>query len=166
MTFIFIPIIIVILLLLNIFYIYKVPKDNQWIVERFNKFYTVWDSGIHFTIPYIYKIVNKVKIDSQIYTFNRITIITKDEIQFTPNIIVDFNIYDSVKFTYQEKRPMLALEKDIAKIIRYATSYISSEYLTNNIHSIENQILDELNTFTNYYGISVNYLVLELKETL
>lgn len=153
-------------ILLIITNIHIVPVNEQWIIERSHKFYNIWNSGIHITIPIIDKIINKVNLNTQIQIFDRIIILTEDNTQFTPNIIVEYNIIDIERFTYQERRPILTLEKDVAKIIRYATGIIPAEHFKNNIHSIENQTLTELNTFTNYYGINVNRLVIEIKETL
>ena len=37
-----------------------VPQSKAYVIERIGSYYTIWHNGLHFKIPFIYRIANVV----------------------------------------------------------------------------------------------------------
>ena len=46
-----------------------VPQANAWIIEFLGKYKGTWNAGLHFKIPFVYKVVKKISLKEQVADF-------------------------------------------------------------------------------------------------
>lgn len=153
--------IIVIFLLLVIFIVIAnmiriVPQSNSYVVERLGAYNRSCNVGIHFLIPFIDRIANRVSLKEQVVDFDPQPVITKDNVTMQIDTIVYFQITDPKLFTYGVVRPINAIENLTATTLRNIIGELElDETLTSRdiINSKMRSILDEA---TDPWGIKVH----------
>ena len=73
-------VILVIVLVLVLPNIKIVPQAKRYVVERLGSYYTTWENGLHFKVPFIDRIANVVSIKEQVLDFAPQPVITKDNV--------------------------------------------------------------------------------------
>ena len=76
----FIIAVVVILLVILICSIQIVPQAKEYIVERLGSYRATWKNGIHFKVPFIDRVANKVSLKEQVVDFDPQPVITKDNV--------------------------------------------------------------------------------------
>ena len=57
-----------------------VPEATCQIIEFLGKYQATWNSGVHFKIPVLQRIVRKVSLKEQVADFDPQSVITKDNV--------------------------------------------------------------------------------------
>ena len=76
-------VLIVILILVIVFICLNVkivPQAKGYVVERIGSYYKTWSNGLHFMIPFIDRISNKVSLKEIVKDFPPQPVITKDNV--------------------------------------------------------------------------------------
>ncbi len=133
-----------------------VTQANRFIVERLGGYYTTWDVGIHFLIPFIDRLKLKVSIKEQVVDFDPQPVITKDNVTMQIDTVVFFQITDPKLYTYGVNYPIKAIEnitsttlRNIIGDLELDESLTSRDYINEKIRTI----LDEA---TDPWGIKIN----------
>ena len=107
---------IIIILLFQSFRI--VPQAHSYIVERLGKFKVAWSAGIHFKIPFVDKVTNRVSLKEQVTDFPPQPVITRDNVTMRIDTVVFYQIIDSAMYTYGVENPIAAIENLTATSLR------------------------------------------------
>jgi len=133
-----------------------VPQATSYVVERLGAYHSTWTTGIHFVIPFIDRIANKVTLKEVVKDFPPQPVITKDNVTMQIYAVVYFQITDPKLYTYGVVGPITAIENLTATTLRNIIGDLElDETLTSRdiINTKMRSILDEA---TDPWGIKVN----------
>lgn len=150
--------IVAILLVIGLFaYVVRiVPQAKSYVIERLGAYHTTWTTGIHFVVPFIDRISNKVTLKEVVKDFAPQPVITKDNVTMQIDTVVYFQITDPKLYTYGVVGPITAIENLTATTLRNIIGDLElDETLTSRdiINTKMRAILDEA---TDPWGIKVN----------
>ena len=141
-----------------------VPQASAFVIERLGAYQQTWQTGLHFKIPLLERVANKVTLKERIADFPPQPVITKDNVTMQIDTVVYFFVSDPKLFTYGVVQPMSAIENLTATTLRNIIGDLElDETLTSRdiINSKMRAILDEA---TDPWGIKVNRV--ELKNII
>ena len=160
-----VPVVLVILVLVVLISnIHVVQQSRAYVVERLGAFYSVWNVGLHFKVPFIMRVAKKVSLKEQVADFAPQPVITKDNVTMQIDTVIYFQITDPKLYTYGVEQPMVAMETLTATTLRNIIGDMElDQSLTSRdiINSRMRAILDEA---TDPWGIKVNRV--ELKNII
>ena len=133
-----------------------VPQANTYVLERLGAYHSTWTTGLHFMIPFLDRISNKVSLKEIVRDFAPQPVITKDNVTMMIDTVVYLQIIDAKLFTYGVERPMNATENLTATTLRNIIGDLElDETLTSRdiINTKMRAILDEA---TDPWGIKVS----------
>ena len=154
MTYIFIAILFVVLILILV-NVRIVPQSGAFIIERLGAYCATWNVGIHVKLPFIDRIANTMSLKEKVRDFDPQPVITKDNVTMQIDTVVYCQITDPKLYTYGVENPMNALENLTATTLRNIIGELElDETLTSRdvINSKMRSILDEA---TDPWGIKV-----------
>ena len=93
-TAIVLGVVVILILALLISNIHIVQQSKAYVVERLGAFYSVWNVGLHFKVPFIMRVVKKVSLKEQVADFAPQPVITMD------NVTLIFVKFIFLKFMY------------------------------------------------------------------
>ncbi len=156
-----IGIVLFIILIINI---KIVSQGNEYVIERLGKFKATRGAGIHFLIPFIDRIANKVTLKEQVLDSPPQPVITKDNVTMQIDTVVYFKVFDSRLFTYGAVRPISALSNLTATTLRNIVGELELDDTLTSRDTINNRMTEILDSATDQWGIKVNRV--ELKNII
>ena len=153
---VFLVIAIVLILLFCVRCICIVPQANAWVVEFLGKYYSSWSAGLHFKVPFFFKVVKKVSLKEQVADFEPQPVITKDNVTMMVDSVVFFEVFDAKLFTYGVERPIAAIENLSATTLRNIIGSMTLDETLTSRDNINTQITAILDEATDKWGIKVS----------
>ena len=141
-----------------------VPQASAFIVERLGAYNGTWETGIHFKIPLIEKVANKVTLKERVADFPPQPVITKDNVTMQIDTVIYFQITDAKLFTYGVVHPMAAIENLTATTLRNIIGDHELDQTLTSRDVINTQLRSILDEATDPWGIKVNRV--ELKNII
>jgi len=157
-------IVIIVIIIVGVSGFRIVPQANAYVIQRFGQYHKTWETGIHYLIPFIYKIVKKVSLKEQVLDFDPQAVITKDNVTMQIDTVVFFVITDPKAYTYGVDNPIFAIEKLTATTLRNIIGEIDLDQSLTSRDVINTKMRDILDHATDPWGIRVNRV--ELKNIL
>ncbi len=158
----FVVIFIVLIVIASSFKI--VSQANAFVIERLGTYYTTWGTGLHFLVPFFYRIAKKISLKEQVIDFDPQPVITKDNVTMQIDTVIFFVITDSKAYTYGVENPLLAIEKLTATTLRNIIGELDLDGTLTSRDIINVRMRDILDIATDPWGIRVNRV--ELKNIL
>lgn len=152
----FIPVLIGLLIIIVIRNIIIVPQAHTFIVERLGAYKETWEVGLHFKIPLIDKIANRVSMKEKILDFPPQPVITKDNVTMQIDTVVYFQITDPKLYTYGVERPMMAIETLSATTLRNIIGDLELDETLTSRDTINTEMRIILDEATDPWGIKIN----------
>ena len=149
-------IIIALLVLLCFRCIRVVPQASAWVIEFLGKYKETWGAGLHFKIPFVYKVVKKVSLKEQVADFEPQPVITKDNVTMMVDSVVFFYIFDAKLFSYGVERPIAAIENLSATTLRNIIGSMTLDETLTSRDEINGKITTILDDATDKWGIKVS----------
>jgi len=156
--------IIIIVLIILASGIRIVPQANAYVIEKLGAYHRTWGTGIHYLIPFFYRISNKVLLKERVLDFDPQPVITKDNVTMQIDTVVFFTITDPKLFTYGVDYPVVAIEKLTATTLRNIIGDIELDITLTSRDLINVKMRAILDEATDPWGIKVNRV--ELKNIL
>lgn len=119
-------VLIVIVIILNI---RIVPKEKNYVIERLNSYYTIWEKGIHVKIPFVDRIYKKVSLKEINKKIINQQVITKDNFTIQMDIDIYFEIVDTKNYAYQLEESSNEIESLVIKNLRSIISELELEQI-------------------------------------
>lgn len=157
-------ILIMIALIVAVANIKIVPQAHSFIIERLGAYYTTWDVGLHFKIPFIDRIVKKVNLKEHVVDFPPQPVITKDNVTMQIDTIVYYQITDPKLFTYGVEKPMMAIENLTATTLRNIIGDLELDETLTSRDTVNTKMRSILDEATDPWGIKINRV--ELKNIM
>ena len=158
---------IIILILVVLFVIPNViivPQAKDYVIERLGSYLTTWQNGLHFKIPFIDRISNKVTLKEIVKDFAPQPVITKDNVTMQIDTVVYFQITDPKLYTYGIESPISAIENLTATTIRNIIGELELDQTLTSRDIINYKMRSILYEATDPWGIKVNRV--EVKNIL
>lgn len=158
---------IIILLLVVIFVIPNikiVPQAKSYVIERLGSYLTTWHNGLHFKVPFIDRVSNKVTLKEIVKDFAPQPVITKDNVTMQIDTVVYFQITDSKLYTYGIENPISAIENLTATTLRNIIGELELDQTLTSRDIINSKMRSILDEATDPWGIKVNRV--EVKNIL
>ncbi len=150
-------IIILILLVVIIFSCVKVvPQANTYVIERIGSYYVTWTNGLHFKLPFIDRIANRVSLKEIVKDFAPQPVITKDNVTMQIDTVVYFQITDAKLYTYGVENPVAAIETLTATTLRNLIGDLELDQTLTSRDLINSKMRSILDEATDPWGIKVN----------
>ena len=133
-----------------------VPQAKAFVIERLGAYHTTWNTGVHFLVPFVDRVANKVTLKEVVKDFAPPPVITQDTVTMQIDTVVYFQITDPKLYTYGVVGPITAIENLTATTLRNIIGDLElDETLTSRdiINTKMRSILDEA---TDPWGIKVN----------
>ncbi|NLB77786.1 MAG: SPFH/Band 7/PHB domain protein [Clostridiaceae bacterium] len=151
-----IPGLIVIFILIVIRNIMVVPQAQAYILERLGAYKETWEVGLHFKIPLIDKVSNRVSIKEKVLDFPPQPVITKDNVTMQIDTVIYFTITDPKLYTYGVERPMMAIENLTATTLRNIIGDLELDETLTSRDTINTKMRIILDEATDPWGIKIN----------
>ncbi len=158
---------IIILILVVLFIIPNiiiVPQAKEYVIERLGSYLTTWQNGLHFKIPFIDRISNKVTLKEIVKDFAPQPVITKDNVTMQIDTVVYFQITDPKLYTYGIESPISAIENLTATTLRNIIGELELDQTLTSRDIINSKMRSILDEATDPWGIKVNRV--EVKNIL
>ncbi len=139
-----------------------VPQQTVLVVERFGKFHVAWNAGLHFKIPVIDMIANRVSLKERVLDFPPQGVITKDNITMQVDSVVFMQVFDAKKYTYGVENPIFGIENLVATNLRNVIGELTLDEALTSRDMINTKIGEAIDAATDPWGIRVNRV--ELKD--
>ena len=138
-----------------------VPQENAYVIERFGRYRTTWDAGLHFKIPVIDRISRRVLLKEQVADFAPQPVITKDNVTMQIDSVVYFKVMNSHDYTYGVENPIMAMENLTATTLRNIIGDLTLDETLTSRETINSQMLTIIDEATDAWGIRVNRVELK-----
>jgi len=157
-------IILIILVIIFVSGIKIIPQSKAYVVERLGAYHRTMQTGMHYVVPFIERISNRVSLKEIVKDFAPQPVITKDNVTMQIDTVVYFQITDPKLYSYGVENPINAIENLTATTLRNIIGELElDETLTSRdvINTKMRSILDEA---TDPWGVKVNRV--EVKNIL
>ena len=141
-----------------------VPQAYVYVIERFGSFYCEWETGIHFMIPFIYRVAGKVSLKEKVVDFKPQPVITKVNVTMQIDTVVFYQVTNAKQLIYGVERPIAAIENLSATTLRNIIGEMELDSTLTSRDVINTKITAILDQATDRWGIKVNRV--ELKNIL
>ena len=152
-------ILIILLILVAIFvlfYITIVPQAKSYVIERIGSYHQTWSNGLHFKLPYIDRIANKVSLKEIVKDFAPQPVITKDNVTMQIDTVVYYQITDAKLYTYGVENPVNAIENLTATTLRNLIGELELDQTLTSRDIINSKMRAILDEATDPWGIKIN----------
>ncbi len=157
-------VILVIVALVLAYTVRVVPQSEAYVVERLGAYYATWTTGVHFVMPFIDRIANKVTLKEIVKDFDPQPVITKDNVTMQIDTVVYFQITDPKLYTYGVVGPINAIENLTATTLRNIIGDLELDDTLTSRDIINTQMRSILDEATDPWGIKVRRV--EVKNIL
>ena len=145
-----------VLLLLIVCNIHIVQQSKAYVVEQLGAFRAVWNTGLHFKLPFVARIVKKVSLKEQVADFAPQPVITRDNVTMHIDTVVFFQITDPKLYAYGVENPMSAIENLTATTLRNIIGDMELDQSLTSRDTINGKMRAILDEATDPWGIKVN----------
>lgn len=141
-----------------------VPQASAFIVERLGAYQATWETGLHFKIPLIEKVANRVTLKERVSDFPPQPVITEDNVTMQIDTVIYFQVTDPKLFTYGIVHPMAAIENLTATTLRNIIGDLELDQTLTSRDIINTKMRTILDEATDPWGIKINRV--ELKNII
>ena len=149
-------VIVVIVVLIALSSIKVVPQAERVVIERLGSYLTTWSNGLHFKVPFIDRIRQRVSIKEQVFDFPPQPVITKDNVTMSIDSVIYFKVMDPQLYCYGVENPIMAIENLTATTLRNIIGDLDLDTTLVSRDTINAQMRAILDEATDAWGIKVN----------
>lgn len=154
----------IVVLLTIISNIKVVPQARAYVIERFGAYYTTWNTGVHFKLPFVEKIAKRINKMEQVADFPPQPVITKDNVRMQIDTVVFYQITDCKLYAYGHATPMTAIENLTSTTLRNIIGEMELDSTLTSRDIINSKMRSILDEATDPWGIKVSRV--ELKNII
>ncbi len=141
-----------------------VPQAQEFVVEFLGKYKATWSAGIHFKVPFLERISNRVTLKEQVLDSPPQPVITKDNVTMQIDTVIYYAIFDAKLYAYGAVNPISALSNLAATTLRNIVGEMELDGTLTSRDTINGKMTAILDDATDKWGIKVNRV--ELKNII
>lgn len=157
-------VIVVLVIILISANIVIVPQANSYVIERLGAYHGTWETGVHFKVPFIDRVANRITLKERVGDFPPQPVITKDNVTMKIDTVIYFQVTDPKLFTYGIVNPMAAIENLTATTLRNIIGDLELDQTLTSRDIINSKMRAILDEATDPWGIKINRV--ELKNII
>ena len=138
-----------------------VPQENAYVIERFGRYRTTWDAGLHFKVPFVDHVRRRVLLKEQVADFAPQPVITKDNVPMQIDSVVYFKVMNPHDYAYGVENPIMAMENLTATTLRNIIGDMELDQTLTSREAINSQMLQTIDLATDPWGIKVTRVELK-----
>ena len=132
-----------------------VPQSKVFVIERFGKYSKTLKAGLSIIVPYLDSVAHKVDILERQLTSQKISVITKDNVEVELETSVFYRVVDASKSVYRIADINLALQTETSSVVRSAAGKLELDQLQSSRDSMNNEIANNLSPSAEVWGIDI-----------
>ncbi len=133
-----------------------VSQSKAYVIERIGSYYATWHHGLHFKIPFLYRVAGEITLKEIVKDFAPQPVITKDNVTMQIDTVVYFQITDPKLYTYGVDHPINAIENLTATTLRNIIGELELDQTLTSRDIINSKMRSILDEATDPWGIKVN----------
>ena len=132
-----------------------VSQSEVYVVERFGKYSRTLNAGLSLIIPFLDKVAHRVSVLERQLDEQRISVITKDNVEVVLETRVFFRIVDASRTVYRIRDIDQALRTASASIVRSAAGKLELDELQSSREAMNEEIANNLHNAAEVWGIEI-----------
>jgi regulator of protease activity HflC (stomatin/prohibitin superfamily) len=141
-----------------------ISQSDAYVVERLGAYNRTLEKGLHFIIPFIERVANRVTLKEIVKDFPPQPVITADNVTMQIDTVVYFQITDPKLYTYGVHNPINAIENLTATTLRNIIGDLELDQTLTSRDIINTKMRSILDEATDPWGIRVSRV--EVKNIL
>ena len=132
-----------------------VPQGENWTVERFGRYTRTLRPGLHFLIPLIESIGNRINMMETVLDIHGQEVITKDNATVHVDGVAFYQVVDAAQAAYEVRNLELALQNLSQTNIRAVIGSMDLDETLSNRESINSRLLSVIDEAAHPWGVKV-----------
>ncbi len=132
-----------------------VPQSEVFVVERFGKFARTLNAGLSLIVPFLDRVAHRVSILERQLDQQRISVITKDNVEVTLEARVFFRVTDAARSVYRIRNINDALVTASSSIVRSAAGKLELDELQSSREAMNVEIAHNLHSAAEVWRIEI-----------
>lgn len=133
-----------------------ISQSQAYVIERLGAYHTTHHMGLHFVIPILDRVANKVSLKEYARDFVPQPVITKDNVTMMIDTVVYYQVLDPKLYTYGIHNPVNAIEMLTATTLRNIIGDLELDETLTSREIINTKMRIILDEATDPWGIKVN----------
>jgi regulator of protease activity HflC (stomatin/prohibitin superfamily) len=132
-----------------------VSQSEVYVIERFGKYSRTLPAGLSLIIPFLDRVAHRVSILERQLDEQRISVITKDNVEITLETRVFYRVLDASRSVYRIRDVDEALKTASSSIVRSAAGKLELDELQSSRDTMNQEIASNLNSAADVWGIEI-----------
>lgn len=132
-----------------------VPQSEVYVIERFGKYARTLNAGLSLIIPILDRVAHKVSVLERQLDEQRISVITKDNVEVTLEARVFFRVTEAARSVYRIRNVNDALITASSSIVRSAAGKLELDELQSSREAMNQEIAHNLHSAAEVWGIEI-----------
>lgn len=132
-----------------------VPQSDVFVIERFGKYSRTLNAGLSVIIPFLDRVAHRVSILERQLDEQKISVITKDNVEVVLETRVFWRIVDASRTVYRIRDINQALRTASASIVRSAAGKLELDDLQSSREAMNEEIAKNLLNAAEVWGIDI-----------
>lgn len=132
-----------------------VPQKKVMIIERFGKFHSGAEAGIHLLIPFLDSVRAVLDLREQITRIEPQPVITRDNVTMEVDAVIYTLVADPVRSTYEVQNLAWGIEQLTLSALRNVIGSLDLDHTLTSRETINDQLRATLDTATEKWGVKV-----------
>lgn len=142
--------------------IIMVQQGFEYTVERFGEYHTTLRPGLHFILPFFYRVGARVNMKEQVLDVPSQEVITRDNAMVRVDGVVFFQVLDPVKAAYEITNMEVALLNLVTTNLRTVMGSMEMDELLSQRDHINGRLLGVVDDATGPWGVKITRV--EIKD--
>lgn len=139
-----------------------VPQAQEWTVQRFGRYTTTLNPGLHIVVPFVDRVGFKLSLRETVLDIPSQDVISLDNATITADAVAFYQITDAARAAYQVRDTERAISNLAMTNIRTVIGSMSLDDVLSKRDDINDRLLRVIDAATNPWGIKVTRV--EIKD--
>lgn len=132
-----------------------VPQSEVFVIERLGKYARTLNAGLSLIVPILDRVAHRVSVLERQLDQQRISVITKDNVEVTLEARVFFRVTDAARSVYRIRNINDALVTASSSIVRSAAGKLELDELQSSREAMNKEIAHNLHSAAEVWGIEI-----------